>query len=77
MLESKTSEADLIGYVRLDKANEILRVNIHRDAFNKAKRYVSQDGTEYVGLHIDAKRLRMLLDGDREVTAVCQIADAA
>jgi len=75
-MPNEVDTADLIGYVRLDRIREVLKVNLSKDALEKARRYTSQEGTEYVSLHIDLKRLQSVLDGDREVTSVCQLEAA-
>ena len=76
-MSDKQQESELIGYVRRSNAGGAIKINICASAFDKARRYVSQDGNEYVGLVISADKLRMILNGEREVTSVCQLVDAA
>ena len=85
-LEKKTPEepkeeakvdSELVGYVRRSNAGGALKINICANAFEKARRYVSADGNEYVGLVISLDKIRAVIDGEREVTSVCQLVEAA
>jgi len=70
-------ESELIGYVRRSNAGGALKINISANAFEKARRYMSQDGSEYVGLVVSLDKVRSVIEGDREVTSVCQLVEAA
>lgn len=63
----------LIGYVRRSKGGNALKVNISAHAFEKAQRYMSKNGEEFVGLVVNLDRLREVITGEREVTSICQI----
>ena len=67
------SETKLVGYARRSLTGNTLTVNLSVDAFMKAERYTGKDGSEYVSLTAFADKVRMVLDGNREVTAVMQI----
>lgn len=60
----------LIGYVR--KKEKVLTVNIDVEAFERAAKYASKDGRQFVSLTANADKVAGILDGEREVTSVCQ-----
>ena len=68
-------ESELVGYIRRSHAGGALKINICATAFEKARRYMSQDGNEYVGLVVSLDKMRSVIDGERAVTSVCQIVD--
>lgn len=68
-------DSELVGYVRRSRAGGALKINICAQAFEKARRYVSQDGQEYVGLMVSLDKVRSVIDGEREVTSVCQLVE--
>ena len=70
-------DSELVGYVRRSNAGGALKINICADAFEKARRYVSADGNEYVGLVISLDKVKAVIEGDREVTSICQLVEAA
>jgi hypothetical protein len=65
----------LIGYVRKSRGGSALKVNISAQAFEKAQRYMSKSGEEFVGLVVNLDRLKEVISGEREVTSICQIGD--
>jgi len=75
--KNQNLESELVGYVRRSNAGGALKINICASAFEKARRYVSQDGSEYVGLVISLDKVRAVIEGEREVTSVCQLVEAA
>jgi hypothetical protein len=68
-------KTELLGFVRKTKDGKALRIAISVEAFNKAERYISRDGTEFVPMIISLSRLYQLLEGEKEVTNVSQIKD--
>ncbi|MFW3146178.1 MAG: hypothetical protein ACMUIE_05150 [Thermoplasmatota archaeon] len=66
-------ESKLMGFVRRSRNGGAIKVSIAQDAFDSAQRYRSADGTEYVGMIINLNKLRCLLTGEQEVTAVNQL----
>lgn len=73
----KKPESELVGYVRRSRSGGALKISISADAFQRSRRYVSQDGHEYVGLVVSLDKVRSVMNGEREVTSVCQIVDGA
>ena len=63
----------LVGYVRRSKNGNAIKLSISADAFEKARKYTSQDGKEYVGLVINLEHLKDVVQGFKDVTSVCQI----
>lgn len=70
------SESVLVGYVRKSKAGGALRISVDVSAFEKAERFQSGDGRDFVYLIANADRIEQILAGDREVTSLCQIVDS-
>jgi hypothetical protein len=68
-------ESRLMGYVRRSRNGGAIKLSVARDAFSHAERYKSADGTEYVGMIINLNKLRNLLTGEQEVTAINQLVD--
>lgn len=68
-----SNNSTLMGYVRRSRNGGALKVSVSRNAFENATRYRTQDGTEYVGMIINLNKLRSLLSGEQEVTAISQI----
>lgn len=69
-----TVKSTLVGYVRKSNGKGALKLSISKDAFEEAEKYLSQDGSEYVGLVINIARVQEILEGTRDVTSICQIA---
>lgn len=65
--------SELIGYTRKNKDQTQLKLSISVEAFESAERYLSQDGSEYVGLVMHLAKVQEILDGTRDVTSICQI----
>ncbi len=74
-VEKMTTETKLMGFVRRSNNGGALKLSVSQNAFETAERYVTSDGTEYVGMIINLNRLRNLLSGEQEVTAISQIVD--
>lgn len=62
-----------MGFVRRSRNGGAIKLSIAQNAFDDARKYRSADGTEYVGMIINLNKLRCLLTGEQEVTAVNQI----
>ncbi|MBN1389033.1 MAG: hypothetical protein JXA22_00140 [Candidatus Thermoplasmatota archaeon] len=69
-------ESRLMGFVRRSRNGGAIKLSIARDAFSSAEKYQSSDGTEYVGMVINLNKLRSLLTGEQEVTAISQLVEA-
>jgi hypothetical protein len=72
-----TTESKLMGFVRRSRNGGALKLSVNQNAFDTAEKYKTSDGTEYVGMIINLNRLRNLLNGEQEVTAINQIVDSA
>jgi hypothetical protein len=72
-----TTESKLMGFVRRSRNGGALKVSVNQNAFESAEKYQTSDGTEYVGMIINLNRLRNLLNGEQEVTAINQIVESA
>lgn len=68
-------ETRLMGYVRRSRNGGAIKLSVARDAFTNAEKYKSADGTEYVGMIINLNKLRNLLTGEQEVTAINQLVE--
>ena len=66
MTTDQTSE--LIGFARV--RGEALVLSVSVDAFKKCETYEAVDGTEYVKLAMDLRKIRLLIVGEKEVTAI-------
>jgi hypothetical protein len=69
------TKTDLMGFVRKSKNGNALKLSISAEAFEKAQRYTTQDGQEFVAMIIPLARVQQVLDGYKEVTSVSQIGD--
>ena len=69
------AESQLVGYVRKSRKGGALRMSIDTEAFAKAERYKSQDGREFVSLIANIDKISQILEGDREVTSLCQLVE--
>ena len=67
--------SELIGYVRMAKDGQAIKLSISVTAFEQAEKYKSADGSEYVGLIMNKDRTQDIISGNREVTSVCQIVE--
>jgi hypothetical protein len=70
-----TTQSQLVGYVRKSKGGGALRLSIDSAAFSKAETYSSADGREFVSLIANVEKVQGIIDGDREVTSLCQLVD--
>ena len=70
-----TAKSQLVGYVRKAKNGTSLTVSIDAEAFEKAHKYQSKDGRNFVSLVMNADKVNQILNGEREVTSVCQIVE--
>ncbi len=70
-----SQEAKLMGFVRRSRNGGAIKLSIADEAFRTAERYKSADGTEYVGMIINLNKLRTLLTGEQEVTAINQLVN--
>ena len=68
------TKTELMGFVRRTKSGKGLRISISADAFNKAERYTTKDGTEFVPMFIRLASIYQILEGEKEVTAVSQLS---
>jgi hypothetical protein len=64
------SQSNLVGYARLSKDKNSIKVSISKEAFDRSKTFDTPDGMKYVGLVINLNKLRSLLSEQREVTSV-------
>ena len=69
-------ESRLMGFVRRSRNGGAIKLSIANEAFSTAEKYQSSDGTEYVGMVINLNKLRNLLTGEQEVTAISQLVEA-
>ncbi len=67
------SKIDLIGYVR--KGDRDLKITLSVKALNKAQKYRSQDGEEYVTVIAKLDKVQAIIEEAREVTTVMQIVE--
>lgn len=70
-----TQKSQLVGYVRKSRNGISLTASIDAEAFDKAKKYQSKDGRNFVSLVMNADKIGQILDGGREVTSLCQIVE--
>ena len=63
----------MIGYVRKSNNGGALRMSIDYEAFESAEKYKTQDGREYVSLVANLDKITEIIEGDREVTSLCQL----
>ena len=69
-----TTETKLMGFVRRSNNGGALKLSVNQKAFEGAEKYVTSDGTEYVGMIINLNRLRNILNGEQEVTSISQLS---
>ncbi len=67
--------SELVGYVRKSKNGQILKMSLSVEALKAAETYMSQDGSKYIGLMMNADRVNLVQTGEREVTSVCQLIE--
>jgi len=69
------TKSQLVGYVRKSKSGGALMLSVDAEAFSKAKKYSSADGREFVRLVANLDKVQEILQGEREVTSLCQISN--
>ncbi len=63
-----------MGYVRKSKGGGALNLSIDTEAFANAVKVPSRDGTrQFVSLIANADKISQILEGQREVTSLCQL----
>jgi hypothetical protein len=62
-----------MGYVRRSNNGKALKISINADAFDKAERYKTQDGQEFVAMIIRLDTIYQLIEGQKDVTNITQI----
>ncbi len=69
------TKSELLGYVRRSNNGKALKLSVNADAFNKAERYTTQDGQEYVAMIIRLDSIYQLIEGQKDVTNITQLQD--
>lgn len=69
------TQSQLVGYVRKSKSGGALNLSIDADAFSKAERFTGSDGREFVSLIVNLDKVQDIIEGEREVTSLCQLTD--
>lgn len=62
-----------MGYVRRSNNGKALKISINVEAFEKAERYKTQDGQEYVAMVLRLDTVYQLIEGQKDVTNITQI----
>jgi hypothetical protein len=70
-----TQKSQLVGYVRKERSGTNLRLSIDAEAFEKATKVAGRDGRKFVSLVASADKVNQILNGEREVTSLCQIVE--
>jgi hypothetical protein len=68
-------ESKLIGYIRKSKNGSALTLSLDYETLENAERYTTKDGREYVRLIANLAKLQEIIDGEREVTSICQLVE--
>ena len=68
-------ESELIGYARKSRNGNALKLSISTTAFEEAQRYSTKNGEEFVGLILNVDHVYQLLEGEKDVTSICQLVD--
>ena len=68
-----TERSILVGYIRKSREGGALRMSIDVKAFKDAERLKGMDGREFVSLVANVEKVRDIIEGEREVTSLCQI----
>ena len=69
------TRSELLGYVRRSNNGKVLKISINKECFDKAEKYTTQDGQEYVAMVIRLDAIYQLIEGQKDVTSVTQIID--
>ena len=70
-----TKRSQLVGYVRKSKSGESLKMSIDAEAFAKAEKFSAKDGRQFVSLIANADKVGQIMEGEREVTSLCQLVE--
>jgi len=73
--EKITTKSQLVGYVRKSKSGGCLKLSIDAEAFAAAERFSAKDGRQFVSLIANADKVSQILDGEREITSLCQLIE--
>lgn len=66
-------KSELLGYVRRSNSGKALKISINTEAFDKAERYTTSDGQEYVAMVVRLDKIYQLIEGQKDVTNITQI----
>ncbi|KYK29873.1 MAG: hypothetical protein AYK23_01420 [Candidatus Proteinoplasmatales archaeon SG8-5] len=69
------TQSQLVGYVRKSRGGGALNLSIDAAAFSKAERFTGSDGREFVSLIVNLDKVQDIIEGEREVTSLCQLID--
>jgi hypothetical protein len=69
------AKSELLGYVRRSNNGKALKLSVNAEAFDKAERYSTQDGQQYVAMIIRLDSIYQLIEGQKDVTNITQILD--
>ena len=69
------TRTEIVGYIRLSKVGNALKMTIMKSALDKARTVESRDGTEYVSLIMNLDNIRDIIGGGREVASVCELVE--
>jgi hypothetical protein len=69
------AKSELLGYVRRSNNGKALKLSVSAEAFEKAERYSTQDGQQYVAMIIRLDSIYQLIEGQKDVTNITQILD--
>ena len=70
-----TTKSQLVGYVRKSKSGGCLKMSIDTEAFARAEKFSARDGRQFVSLIANSDKVGQILEGEREVTSLCQLVD--
>jgi len=65
----------LVGYVRRSSGGAQVKISINLQALKDCNTYTTADGQTYVPLVMSRQALQKVLNGERAVTTVSQIAE--
>lgn len=63
-------KSELLGYVRRSNNGKSLKISINVQAFEKAEKYQTQDGQEYLAMEVRLDNIYLLIKGLMDVTNV-------
>jgi len=70
-----TTRSQLVGYIRKYKNGVSLRLTIDVEAFATAAKVEAKDGRQFVNLVCNADKVRQIIEGQREVSSICQLVE--